>query len=247
MLQDIESCHRLKTALGKVDDEKLKGLQSQTEMLEEDPFPEGRIRLAIMKEGGEVADRMHYLRSRMRLSRAAATLVPALFVALELSIAASEPQRYVFTALVAITYLLVFISSVTRKENKPPKTTWLTEKEYRKLSSRKKRHVNEYLDSHIETDGGKGTAKLGWQYADTWDEPVISGLIIMFVLGIGVAFMALMEGKNQELLLFPVIGIIVALLTGWVWWRVSKTFYTLLMSYHETYMKKRSYFKLLYS
>ena len=44
-------------------------------------FPEGKMRLATMREGGAVNEHASYLRRRLRLARALATLTPALTVA----------------------------------------------------------------------------------------------------------------------------------------------------------------------
>ena len=72
LLQRLDANNRLRFALSKV--------ESAPERWK-DPFPEGRYRLAALELGGAVAEWLDYLRSRIRLSRALAALLPGLTVA----------------------------------------------------------------------------------------------------------------------------------------------------------------------
>ena len=65
LLEDFDRHNRLAVALDGADPE----------------FPESKMRLAALREGGGVVEHADYLRSRLRLARAMATLAPALTLA----------------------------------------------------------------------------------------------------------------------------------------------------------------------
>ena len=78
-----------------------------------DPFPENALRVTAMRTVGEVSSHEQYLRSRIRLMRSIATLLPAITIAAVAHQAGQSGRP--LTAFVVIVYIAVAIANWRRK------------------------------------------------------------------------------------------------------------------------------------
>jgi len=146
LLKDLDQHARLRIALDHRD------LSKQVTGRQKDPFPEDDIRLMV-QTNSSTADYADYLRTRIRLTRALATLVPAL-VTVWLLIALVEETLWNW-AIVTIggVYLAVLVCKLFAWPYEPPKTN-----QGRNANAK---DLNAYIDSHKK--------KEGWQVqADHW-------------------------------------------------------------------------------
>jgi hypothetical protein len=227
VLQDLEKHHRLREAVselsyGDVEDLKIKN---------EDPFPEDRMRLKILKKGGSLADYHDYLRSRMRITRAIACLLPALFMALLLlRLGVSEYVRNLFGVITAFLYLGVLIWISTDKKNRPPKTH-----EFKK--------VKDYVDKR-KPKGAEDKDKIKEKELKGFMQDILGpptyGLVLFTILGLAIAGYYKYKFDSDILsVLYPLGGLFFAVLVGWVWWRISQTFFTFFRDFNKHILNKQ--------
>ena len=217
LLQDLERHHRLLFALG----EHYKQEKDKETL---DRFPEDRLRMKVMGEAGR-AEHGDYLRSRIRLTRALTTLVPAIAMAAALGTAGPQARTLVGLTVLAL-YLLALGFTIGRRPRLPdppddkrtyalPRTDRLSDKS-----------VRDWYERRIGTyDPDERRSTLGWRFA-LHNEPLARwGL----ALSAGAGFMggachpggqALVAGGG--VFLASVLG---TALFGWSWWRISQTLY----------------------
>lgn len=231
LLQDIEAQGRLQFALGRF---KLKSGKVRTRgcMPEEirpddevfdhyldtntDLFSDGRYRMTVLGNT-EATAQMEYLRSRIRLTRAMSTIIPALMIALLLAVDNGESGRLsTFVALlVPITYGGTLFLKTLKPENalidRPPKTYKLEE-----------------VDKYISRKGMKPGDLKPWHISKLilWDE-IWLGLLLLTLAGIALIF----KTGIYELLTVVVVGLVLSVVVGWTWWRISMTFYAFVRDY----------------
>lgn len=204
MLQDIERHMRLRFADSVCKHRDVQG---------DDPFPEDEYRVRILRVSAAV-EYANYLRTRIRLTRAICTLIPAIAAALVLFfVRESELSEVIWYAVFASTivvYLLAIGSKIPGKGDhaglirgyRPPKT-----KDLAKYTKR----------------GG-----VLWFVAQ---ERLSAALLVVTSLGAASAIMA----ERVELVAIPVAGVILTILIGWVWWRISRTFFQFLDDFNRFY------------
>lgn len=236
LLEDVEQYDRLKFAFTRLSGKEIAELKKKN-ALKKDPFPSQDIRLRILMQGGEVAEYADYLRSRIRLTRSLATLMPALFFALLVETMALQRYTRAWLGLcVALLYGMTLLSKVfswEKNQDKPPKT-------------HKVNLHNTYEKGHIKIEPnpktGKDEVQLAWRRGAFLGDTAVWGAFLMTLLALGVAAVAVAEGRSWTVLLYPVGGAIASLLAGWVWLRISKTFHKLQDRYQWLADKKEGLF-----
>jgi len=205
---------------------------------------EPSLRLEIQKEDGGIADHHDYLRRRMRITRAITCLMPALFLALALvdyQCKGQEGVRWAVGGGAFCFYALVLVSSIflpekCLKKYKVPKTH-PTEELYHFLIRFKWNELSTYEPAH---DG----ISIKFRPRDLFSpvDPSMLGLMIFTISGIVllVCLHFFYSPINIVRIILFLGGILVTCLVGWAWWRISKTFFTLLRNYHKFVMKKNS-------
>lgn len=193
----------------------------------DDPFPEGRYRMRLLDQGA-AADYAGYLRSRVRLSRALASLLPGLCVAYVLWKARPSSASvgwYAAGALMGGLYALVFVAQLVRgrrhrqrgRPGSPARGDALgwyrTPKTWEGSATRQA--------ALYEHRGVLGLAVY---------EPALWGGLALTALGCLVAVMA----ERRGLVAVPLVGAVLTYLVGWTWWRISHTYWQFLRDYAES-------------
>ena len=213
LLQNLAQHQRLRFAVKTLTYGDLENLE-KSGTKKDDPFPEQQIRLKILKHGKEVADYHDYLRTRMRITRAISCLLPALFMALLLShLKAGELARILAGTVTGLIYivLLVYIPN-TKKQL--PKTYDFEE-------------LKKYVDDRMEN--AEDTTKIELIEQDL-ERPLAYSLGALTLFGCGiVGYYMWANSKSILFILYPFGGLIITVLVGLAWWRISKTFLGLVL------------------
>jgi hypothetical protein len=179
---------------------------------QEDPFPESKLRMALLHEGKAAAvDSAEYLRSRIRLTRALATLIPGMAVVTLLMLLRGRisPGLWLFGAVsIPVTYLGSWLAqSRGWRGYKPPKTydaNGVTT--YRKLVDRLGTRANLWFALRVPTI---------WAW----------GLLTTIAILLGVA------GHSLGFVGLAFAGALMTYVVGWCWWRITVTFFALIDNY----------------
>jgi hypothetical protein len=232
LLQDIEGHGRLQFALSpfKLANRKIRTAASRIQDGDvevkvfaltgrKDPFEEGRYRIKVLSNG-EATGQMDYLRSRLRLTRAMATIIPALTLALLLGVDNGESGKWwTLTALsIPMVYGATFLAKAWRSKwklfSRPPKTN-------------QHRKVNDYIErvGMLPND-----EKIAWRPSRiiAHDEIWI-GLAVLALVGV----ILVLKTGIYELLSVVVVGLVLTVVVGWTWWRISMTFYAFVRDFTE--------------
>ena len=185
----------------------------------EDPFPENRFRIEVLRSSG-AADYSDYLKSRIRLTRALATLCPALsMAALILLIDDVEPDedvRVVATCVVGVAYSVAFIV-------KQAPWKWLRGYETPRTDALLEPAVYEsYVNAFGEAEEDPVSGPVAWKVL--LNERLVW---LAFTVAISESIIAVYF-HHSDLLFVPLVGLLGALLSGWTWWRIFRTFLGLL-------------------
>lgn len=220
ILQDLERHHELWFTVGLV-----KGSKPEKET-----FPLSNLRIKIL-ESDTATDYAHYLRSRIRLTRAMATLAPALSIGLLNLEMKDDGYRVMSASLVLVTYLAVFFIKLSKTQeevatNRKPKST---DKLF-KLSA------EEYEDYIRRTGFDKGRKTNTLPFILRYEEAA-TGAIVVTLGSILVAFFCTRD--KSAVYLIPVAGLALTVLFGWAWWRISTTFYRFVRRYGKVVSKER--------
>lgn len=214
LLQDLESHCRLRFAFGKlypkcVDEQ---GLPTR------DPFEENRYRMVVL-DNPQATEHMEYLRSRIRLTRVMTVSIPGLTMALLLALDWGHASRW--WGLIALMIPLVYLAMLTLKVirrwamfERPPKTYHLVK--LRDYYTRRTRMIPKSCDRK---------AAFRWLFCDeAW-----IGLLLLLVS----ASVLIVSTRSWVRFWIPATGLVLTLLVGWVWWRISITFYTFLCDFND--------------
>ena len=231
LLQDIEGHGRLQFALSrfKLKKRKIRTVESKIQDEDvhvkvfnlkerDDPFEEGKYRMKVLASS-EATGQMDYLRSRLRLTRAMATIIPALTLALLLGVDNGESGTWwtVAALSIPIVYGATFLAKAWRLEDalfsRPPKT-----------------NQHSKLNDYIERIGMLPDEATPWRQSRiiAHDEVWI-GLAVLTVIGV----MLVLKTGIYELLSVVVVGLLLTLVVGWTWWRISMTFYAFVRDYDK--------------
>ena len=205
LMQDFERHGRLWVALNSH-----KAL-SRTYQEGEDVFKEAQLRFALQMNSNltEWAD---YLRVRIRLTRALATLFPSLTVIwllMELDNRLSWAQGAWFAGGI---YAIAFLLKLLGYTYQPPRTDDAD-------------GLNEYVCWH-RRPGKKSKYELKLSWCDPLDSSFLSGLVALVLC----YWLLYNNAQFGTLWWLPLTGAALTWLTAWVWWRISRTFFQYLMT-----------------
>lgn len=233
LLQHLESHGRLQFALARF---KVKGEEDNGDSFEHytvpkrDPFRDGKYRIVVLSNSQATAQ-MEYLRSRIRLTRAMATIIPALTVALLLAID-KERTGSVWWTIAAVTIPFVYLATLFLKVRKPKKKKQNKGKEKKNLSRAPKTYELEEVKVYMEharmvlTEPPRKRGPRHILNLIAYDEVWIA-LLILAVAG---ATLVLSTGTYARLSVVAT-GLVLTIIVGWTWWRISMTFYAFVRDY----------------
>lgn len=188
----------------------------------DDPYPEARYRIRILADG-EASGRAHYLRSRMRLTRALATIVPGLSVAVAVALVDEPADRLAGGLLVIGVYALAFIGEVRRGKFKPEE---FKQDPKRVRALPKTRHLR---DDEIRPwyDRRYGNLRSLWvlRRDGNW--------LSVLALSVAAGVLAWRYGVPEIAVAISLASLALTGLCLWSWWRISETFYTFLSNYDK--------------
>jgi hypothetical protein len=208
LLQDVESHCRLRFAFRKYNPDNLV-----------DPFEEGKYRIRVL--GNEQATaHMEYLRSRVRLTRALTVAIPGLMMALSLAMDGKRlsPWWGRWALTIPLVYLGVLIMKLVKRPKlfeRPPKTFEATK-------------LRDYYTRRVRLIPKKRDGKTPFPWVLIQDEVWIGLLLLL-----GFASLLIVSTGSYGRLWVPPTGLLLTLLVGWAWWRISETFYAFLHDYNK--------------
>jgi len=175
----------------------------------EDPFPEDRLQIEVIREGDEAWEWMDYLRSRIRLARAMTAFVPALTLSLMLSIGLRDQPRAINVALtiVVVAYLAAFLASriLERSSQRLPKT----------------------YDLRSDADCQRACRMMS-----ATKEPVAWLAVVLMALGLYLIAIGPTPGWGAMAALLAT-GTFLTGISGWTWWRTTMTFMQFLHDFRK--------------
>jgi hypothetical protein len=167
-----------------------------------------------------LSDQASYLRSRIRLTRALTSLTPAMTVGCLMMLlnqdGDSSPRRLVVAITMAVVYALAYVIKVSGNDAirgyRPPKT-------YHLIDGGKYQEYKKKI---------QGTSSSGGLLRFIMRHERLSWLVLL--LTAGSIIIAILD-RRPSLTVIPIVGLLLTMLIGWSWWRISKTFMTLLIDY----------------
>ena len=202
LLERLNRWNRLLFAieLMKDDDEKLPP---------DDPFPEDRLQIEIIRQGDEAWEWMDYLRSRIRIARSMTAFVPALTLSLMLSIGLRDQPRAVNATLtiVVVGYLAAFLAS--------------------RILEKSSRRLPKTYELQSDADCQRACKMMS-----TTKEPIAWLALILIALGIGLVAIGPTPGWGAMAALLAT-GTFLTGISGWTWWRTTMTFMQFLHDFRK--------------
>ena len=177
----------------------------------EDPFPEDRLQIELIRAGDEAWEWMDYLRARIRLARAMTVFVPALTLSLMIAVGVRNQPIAVNIALtiVVAAYLASFLTSRVLER-------W--------ESSRRLPKTYE-LKSDADCDRA-------CKMMSATKEPVAWLAAVLVAVGLGLVTIGGDPGRGKMAAILA-IGIALSGISGWTWWRMTLTFMQFLYDYRK--------------
>lgn len=229
LLEDIERHNRLRFAL-----------RGKNPSFTKDPFPEDEYRMRVL-QNHEAFAYSNYIRTRMRLSRAMAILIPGLSVSLLLRVTRpTNAARASAVALTAAIYggalLLQLIRGLrVRKKNiSTNERTALATLWYKPPRTDDRCELRRYRF--------RSTCWFAVREPSAWAFVLLTALALTLAIGANppscdqtLAF-ALFPNR-LAMLAVPVLSIVLTLLTGWTWWRITETFMAFLRDFSRVTSK----------
>ncbi len=212
LLQDLDEHHRARYVLSELPREH-----------KDDPFPEGEIRSRIMMANkGATVEWLEYLRTRIRLTRTLAVFLPGLAVAaihggVRIKLGGAPPV-WVWGLMLVPGYIvfgcvLAFVKS------------WLS---FKAPKTYDRKCMKQYAKSRGYSPESEGKSKQVWSLLldISFSSVVLTILVMMaaflFLNPYGGVDLFVMAGRQW--LLVAIAGLVLAVLSGWAWWRISQTF-----------------------
>lgn len=234
LLQDLEQSHRLLFAI--------REYYRRGGMSAEDPFPENRWRARLSFSTKAAVDQATYLRSRIRLTRAIATLLPAVGIGTVLLVArVLEPWRLAFVWSAVAIYMIVFLMKLMRR---PAVTSAALEQAQRgpftlprtdALTSADVRGWYEAQIGGYDRHAGRPKHPVIRILARA-DTPVAFGLLLSTVICIASALASSPGGSRPGAMAIAIGTPLITALAGWTWWRITETFFAFLQE-HDPYAR----------
>lgn len=235
LLQDQESHQHLIHAIMRGKDKKLLHAKNR-----KDIFNVGKYRMVVIRNS-EASDYADFLRSRIRLTRALTTLLPAMSVALiaflsktytktsEIPGVNNPTESWILCALVTAVYAIAFVSqfmktSISRYAGPHANPdvaalawcSWIMPPKT-KLSADE---MTAYKALIHYSDRDKFAFRFQFRAIFVVD-PVLC-LSALFLVGLGVSLA--IHQNNVFLTAIPLIGLLLNVLAGWTWSRILNTF-----------------------
>jgi hypothetical protein len=241
LLEDLERHHRILFLL--------RGREPNTK---KDPFPEEKYRARLLDKEG-AAKHAAYLRTRMRLARAVATLCPAVGVAAMVPIFCSQgiSVRLQLAAGLGIlvAYAVAFVPKARArkkalKDVKDLKTTaeirkFLGPVGLRLLALPSTKTLGGLEQSYMrlidyDTRRKRPRSMVSFLWANEWLISIMFWTTITFAaIGVISARQCSDPATCLAAATLPVGGSVLALLFGWTWWRIMKTYRSFLLVYTD--------------
>ena len=175
----------------------------------EDPFPEDRLQIEVIRQGDQAWEWMDYLRSRIRIARAMTAFVPALALSLMLAIGLRDRAHAMNTTLTVIVaaYLASFLASriLERSSQRLPKTY------------------------ELQSDAD---CQRACRLMSTTREPVFWLTLVLLTIGVSLIAIGPNPGWGKMTAIFAT-GIALTGISGWTWWRTTTTFMQFLHDYRK--------------
>jgi hypothetical protein len=181
----------------------------------EDPFPEDRLQIEVIHQGGEAWEWMDYLRARIRTARAMAAFVPAvtLSLALALFFRDSRGTVQVVLAIIVAAYVMSFLAS--------------------RILEKSSRRLPKTYDLHTDEDFERARANMR-----TMREPVF--WLVVSLIALGVTLIVLTDDTNRVALAGVLAtGAVLGAISAWAWWRMTITFMQFLRDF-RTWAREKS-------
>ena len=179
-----------------------------------DPFPEDNIVVKILKNSGSASDRMEYLRSRIRLSRAIAVFVPALTLSGLLTLGREQVniscylEPPVIMGVTALIYVLsfFFVWKISKLDSWKLPKTW---------------NVNK--------------RKLGKKFSWKWEPTIIAaGLLFSMTVFVAIYFICKEYSTTSKTCAVLLTGLGTTALSARAWWRINQTYMKFLNSWETS-------------
>jgi hypothetical protein len=228
LLQNLDQHYRLAIAIKRAEKKAIESPGWQG-----DPFPEEQLRLSILREGPGLAEYASYLRSRIRLSRALASILPALSVGYGVYLLRSERPgahavRYAWLP-VTIVYLSVFVLNLLNIPEELPKTNVPNDARSAKWRWSAMHRSRKNFDTYSEYKREHSKKSFSWQWQVAIWEPAIWGVLSLFLF----TLYLVSTTTTRDLRMIPPASLVVTWLTGWVWYRIEWTRLTLLSAFAD--------------
>jgi hypothetical protein len=176
----------------------------------EDPFPEDFLKIAVREASGGTVAWLEYLRSRMRLTRAVAVFAPGLTLSAMIAVwPKSEPSwelssapRWVVLGTLGLSCAIYAAAFLCAL------------------------HAEKDLP---RTDGSP--KEIAAQHADakfTWRRDPVPWMLLPFV---AIGEILSLVSQSGLCTLVGIVGLLITLLAGWSWWRITKTYMTFLADF----------------
>lgn len=174
-----------------------------------DPFDQARLEVVVRAHGGDLADWLHYLRSRIRIARGIAVYLPAL--TLSIVLATGGLQQTWLSWIIPLGYILAGLGNVLYPEI--PKTHGDVKAIEAYYAARSGLRPKRALPPKEKRSSSQG-AQL---FTDVISCPVVR-------LGSAFIVVALLLARESQIgIQITLAGAALSLLAGWAWWRITQT------------------------
>jgi hypothetical protein len=216
LLQDLESHSRLQVALESF---KIRDCGVDRFIVPfTDPFEDGKYRILVLGNS-QATDHMEYLRSRLRLTRALATVLPGIMLSLLLAMDYGKASSWwtVIAVMLPVIYAATLLLKVIKRRKlfkRPPKTYQLEA-------------LREYMDrACMLRENSRPPRHILWLLF--WDEVWI-GLLLLAIT----ASILILSTRSYARFSVVFVGLALTVIVGWSWWRISGTFFSFLRDYQK--------------
>jgi len=181
----------------------------------DDPFPEDRLQIELIKQGDEAWEWMDYLRSRIRIARAMTAFAPALTLSLMLAVGLHHRPRAINAALttVVVAYLASFLASRILERSK-----------------------SQALPKTYELKDQTGCDR-ACKMMSTTKEPVTWLAVILIAVGLSLIVLGDNPGRGTMAAILAA-GTALTGISAWTWWRMTLTFMQFLHDYRKWAVEK---------
>ncbi len=181
----------------------------------DDPFPEDRLQIEVIHEGGEAWEWMDYLRSRIRIARAMAAFVPAFTLSMMLAMGLRDRRGIINAVLATVVaaYVVAFLASriLEKSSRRMPKTY------------------------HLRTDEDLQRARANMRATS---EPAF--WLGLFLIALGLGLIPLANGPDRDVMAAVLAtGTVLGAISAWVWWRTTVTFMQFLSDFRKWAREKK--------